>query len=238
MQTCFFKNHCGPIVFSHVLFNRWQFSCIHVTVADCAGRPSRTRDLSLGRWVRYQFTKEVTSLARPVHTMSAQRHSATFSPAKSVFVLEHRAQSAPSGFWPPRSCCTTSKVHTVRTLSFFRPSLWTGNCHSHQGALFQPPCSRYSTSTNGAVLLRPRFHTCTDITALWWSHFGRHCNSGWLRRQAESNPGSLAWQASTLPVHQRGNLVGKASTYNVCSTSLCYIHNRQILKSGEWGQFS
>ena len=36
---------------------------IIVTVADCAGRPSRTRDLSLGRRVRYQFTKEVTSLA-------------------------------------------------------------------------------------------------------------------------------------------------------------------------------
>ena len=48
-----------------------------VTVADCAGRPSRTRDLSLGRRVRYQFTKEVTSLARPVHTVPAQRHSAT-----------------------------------------------------------------------------------------------------------------------------------------------------------------
>ena len=53
-----------------------------------------------------------------------------------MFVLEHWAQSAPSGFWPPRSCCTTSKVHTVRTVSFFHPSLWTGNCHSHQGAFF------------------------------------------------------------------------------------------------------
>ena len=30
-----------------------------VTVADCAGRPSRARDLSLGRHVRYQFAKEV-----------------------------------------------------------------------------------------------------------------------------------------------------------------------------------
>ena len=69
-----------------------------VTVADCAGRPSRTRDLSLGRRVRYQFTTEVTSLARPVDALPAQRHSATFSPAKSVFVLEHQAQSAPSGF--------------------------------------------------------------------------------------------------------------------------------------------
>ena len=48
-----------------------------VTVADCAGRPSRTRDLSLGRRVRYQFAKEVTSLARPVHTLTAQRHSDT-----------------------------------------------------------------------------------------------------------------------------------------------------------------
>ena len=48
-----------------------------VTVADCAGRPSRTRDLSLGRRVRYQFTKEVTSLERPVHTLPAQCHSAT-----------------------------------------------------------------------------------------------------------------------------------------------------------------
>ena len=54
------------------------------------------------------------------------------------------------------------------------------------------------------------------------------CNSGWLRRQAESNPGPLAWQASTLPVHQRGNLVGKASTYTACSTSLCYILPCQI----------
>ena len=49
-----------------------------VTVADCAGRPSRTRDLLLGRRVRYQFAKEVTSLARPVHTLPAQRHSATY----------------------------------------------------------------------------------------------------------------------------------------------------------------
>ena len=29
-----------------------------VTVTDCVGRPIRTRDLSLGRRVRYQFTKE------------------------------------------------------------------------------------------------------------------------------------------------------------------------------------
>ena len=93
-------------------------------------------------------------------------------------------------------------------------------------SLFQPPCShiwlQYSTCTNSAALLRPLFHTCTDITALWWSHFGRHCNSGWLHRQAESNPGPLAWQASTLPVRQRGNLVGKASTYTACSMSPCY----------------
>ena len=96
-------------------------------------------------------------------------------------------------------------------------------CHSHQGAFSNLPCSRYSTCTNGAVLLRPLFHTCTDITALWWSHFGRHFNSGWLRRQAESNPWPLAWQASALPVPQRGNLIGKASTYTACSTSLCYM---------------
>ena len=48
-----------------------------VIVADCTSRPSRTRDLLLGRRVRYQFAKDVTSLARPVHTLPAQRHSAT-----------------------------------------------------------------------------------------------------------------------------------------------------------------
>ena len=50
-----------------------------VTAADCTGRPSRTWNLSLGRRVRYQFTKEVTSLARPVRTLPAQLHSATFT---------------------------------------------------------------------------------------------------------------------------------------------------------------
>ena len=99
------------------LFVQHFIDKIVVTVADWAVRPIRSRDLSLGRRAGYQFTKEVTSLARPVHTLPAQRHSATFSPAKSVFVLEHQAQSAPSGFWPPRSCCTTSKVHAVRTLT-------------------------------------------------------------------------------------------------------------------------
>ena len=33
-----------------------------VTVADCAGRSSRTPDLSLARHVRYHFTKEVLNL--------------------------------------------------------------------------------------------------------------------------------------------------------------------------------
>ena len=113
----------------------------YVTVADCAGRSSRTRDLSLGRRVCYQFTKEVTSLARPVHALPAQHHSATFSPAKSVFVLEHQAQPAPSGFWPPRSCCTSWKVHTVRTLSFFHPSFLDRQPSLSSRSLFQPPCS-------------------------------------------------------------------------------------------------
>ena len=50
------------------------------------------------------------------------------------------------------------------------------------------------------------------------------CNSSWLCQQAESNPGPLTWQVSTLPVHQRGNLI----TYTACSTSLCYILPCQI----------
>ena len=40
----------------------------------------------------------------------------------------------------------------------------------------------------------------------------------------------LCCQARTLPVHQRGNLVGKASTYTACSTSLCYIYAAETSK--------
>ena len=175
-----------------------------VTVADCAGRLSRTQDLLLGRRVRYQFTKEVTSLARPVHTLPAQRQSATFFPAKSVFVLEHRAQSALSGFWPPCSCCTTSKVHTVRTLSFFHPSLWTGNCHSHQGAFPNLLALIYNYNTAPVQTVLPTCdHYSTHVQTLLPSGgpISDAIVSGWLHRQAESNPGPLAWQASTLPVH-------------------------------------
>ena len=70
------------------------------------------------------------------------------------------------------------------------------------------------------------------------------CNSGWLRRQAESNPGPLAWQARTVPVHQGDHLIGKASTYAACSPSFCYIipaksvfileHRAQSAPSGFW----
>ena len=109
-------------------------------------------------------------------------------------------------------------------------------------SLFQPPCShirlQYSTCTNGAALLQPLFHTCTDINALWWSPFRHHCNSGWLRRQAELNLGPLTWQASTLPVHQRGNLVGKASRCTACSTSLCYTGKTHVCAPTNIGKWS
>ena len=48
----------------------------------------------------------------------------------------------------------------------------------------------------------------------------------------QHDPGPLAWQASTLPVHQRGHLVGKASTCTACSTSLCY---KSIIRKEETG---
>ena len=124
--------------------------------------------------------------------------------------------------------------HCEDSHSFFHLCLWIDNCHSHQEAFFQPPDShlwpQYSMCTNGADLLWSLFYTCTDITALWGSHFRHHCHSGWLRRQAKSNPGPLVWQAHTLPVHQRGNLGGEASTYTACSKSLWYSRPMSKLK--------
>ena len=117
-------------------------------MADCAGRPSRTQDVSLDRRVCYQFTKEVTSLARPVHTLPAQHHSATFSPAKSVFVLEHWTQSAPSGFWPPRSYCRQHRKSTPWGLSQFlsvSPVPLDGQLSLSSRSLCQPPCCHMTT---------------------------------------------------------------------------------------------
>ena len=147
-----------------------------VTVPDYAGRPSRTLELSPASSIRYRFTKEVTSLARPVHTLPAQHHLATFCPAGRIGVRPRT----------PDTVSTTGVLTTPQLLynikspchedshSFFHQSLWTGNCHSH---------------------IWPLFHTCTDTAALWCSHFGCHCNSGWLCWQAESNPEPLACQA-------------------------------------------
>ena len=121
-----------------------------------------------------------------------------------MFILEHRAHPAPSGFWPPHSCCTTSKFHTVRTPSCFQLFLWVVNCHSHF----------MTTIPHAYKQCYPLVTTIPHIqTALWWSHFGHHCNSGWLCQQAESNPEPLAHQACTWPLHQRGDLTGKASIY-------------------------
>ena len=49
------------------------------------------------------------------------------------------------------------------------------------------------------------------------------CDSGWLHKQAGLNPWPFVCQAHVLQLHERRNLIGKASTQIACSTSLCYI---------------
>ena len=134
-----------------------------VTVADCAGRPSRTRHLSFGRreYVNYQFAKEITSLARPVHTLPAQRHSATFFPAKSVFVLEHQGTVSTVRQGPDHHAVAVQhRKSTPWGLSqFLPPILLDRQLSLSSRSLFQPPCAhlwlQYSTCRNGAALLRP-----------------------------------------------------------------------------------
>ena len=124
--------------------SRGQFNCCtNVTVADCAGRPSRTQDLSLrrrdlsfGRRVRYQFAKEVTSLARPVHVYTACSKSSCY-----IFPCEISVCPRTLGTVSTVRVLTTTQLlyniessHREDSHSFFHSSLWTGNCHSHQGA--------------------------------------------------------------------------------------------------------
>ena len=64
-----------------VLFWCWVF-LVHacVTLADYTGKPNQTLDLSLARHVRYHFRQggNPSCQLRPVHTLPAQCHSATF----------------------------------------------------------------------------------------------------------------------------------------------------------------
>ena len=142
-----------------------------MTVIDCTGRLWRTRwqDHSHAGRMLYNFTREVTPLARPVHVLPVQHHSILCSPLPNlmVFILEHWPQSAPSRFWPPSSCCTTSmtEISPYCGESQFLPPL-------------PPPLGNYYHTVHDHISYT-MYTTCTGTTVLssGGPPFGCHCNS-------------------------------------------------------------
>ena len=68
--------------------------------------------------------------------------------------------------------------HREDSHSFFHPSLLERQLSLSSGAFSNLLALRYDSNTAPVqavpALLRPLFHTCTDVTPLWWPHIGRH----------------------------------------------------------------
>ena len=148
-----------------------------VTVADCTSRPSRSRDLSLGRCTHCHFTKEVTSLARPVHTLPAQHHSATTtclqSRQTSLFLEGNNLTFACTAFIQVKKGCQLNYARPCRKRLVCRAKAKSNKLWAFERVRFAPDVwelVRYPKSTNCARGIRPwKLENYLSNGAIWRS---------------------------------------------------------------------
>ena len=129
-----------------------------VTVADCAGTPIRSRNLSLSSRVRCQFTKEVTSLTKPVHTLPAQRYPAILHCWMKSFCILRITKKCPSYYHRQKDHMGSSwdsLKNTTLTHFIFSKLNFEYNFQGQLNNLYARYKSRRDTNTRKTSFLVP-----------------------------------------------------------------------------------